>query len=225
MKELIAILDDEPDLLELIALNLKKNGYRTREFENAKSFYSSLRTETPDLLLLDLMLPDTDGMEVCKLLKKNDKTSSIPIIMLTAKQSEMDKVLGLEIGADDYITKPFSVAELMARVKAVLRRKTAKQSNQFINIDDIIVMDLQKHDVTVNKKSVELTLTEFKILELLCSQRGQVFSRDQLLDNVWGEQKVVIERTIDVHIKNLRDKLGIAGKMIRNIRGVGYKLK
>ncbi len=225
MKELIAVLDDEPDILELIALNLKKNGYRTKTFENAKSLYNFLRTETPGLLLLDLMLPDIDGMDVCKTLKKNDKTSSIPIIMLTAKQSEMDKVVGLELGADDYITKPFSVAELMARVKAVLRRKSPAQSGQTINIDDIIRIDLQKHDVVVNKKSVELTLTEFKILELLCSQRGQVFSREQLLENVWGEEKVVIDRTIDVHIKNLRDKLGTAGKMIRNIRGVGYKLK
>lgn len=226
MKELIAILDDEPDLLELISLNLKKNGYRPKEFENAKSFYASLKSETPDLLLLDLMLPDIDGMEVCKFLKKNDRFSSIPIIMLTAKQSEVDKVLGLELGADDYITKPFSVAELIARVKAVLRRKGQAPRSTFVNVDDLILMDLQKHEVTVSKKSVQLTLTEFKILELLSSQRGQVFSREQLLDNIWGEDKVVIDRTIDVHIKNLRDKLGpVAGKLIRNIRGIGYKLK
>jgi DNA-binding response OmpR family regulator len=226
MRELIAILDDEPDLRELISLNLKKNGYRSKEFEDAKSFYAAIKSEKPDLLLLDLMLPDIDGMEVCKYLKKNDRFASIPIIMLTAKQSEVDKVLGLELGADDYITKPFSVAELVARVKAVLRRRGQAAQGTFVNVDDLILMDLQKHEVTVNRKAVQLTLTEFKILELLCSQRGQVFSREQLLDNIWGEDKVVTDRTVDVHIKNLRDKLGpVAGKRIRNIRGIGYKLK
>ncbi len=225
MKELIAVLDDEPDLLELISVNLKKNGYRSKEFDNVKSFYSFLRSEKPDLLILDLMLPDSDGMEVCKYLKKDEKYASIPIIMLTAKKSEVDKVLGLELGADDYITKPFSVAELLARIKAVLRRRSASPSGPFINIDDIITIDLQKHDVKVNKKTVELTLTEFKILELLSSSRGQVFSREQLLDNVWGLDVAVNDRTVDVHIKNLRDKLGSAASLIKNIRGIGYKMK
>jgi DNA-binding response OmpR family regulator len=224
MKELIAILDDEPDIIELISLNLKKNGYRVKDYEKADSFFRALTTEIPDMLLLDLMLPDMDGMEVCKRLRSDPRTSGMPVIMITARHGETDKIVGLELGADDYVTKPFSPSELMARVKAVLRRSKTKSESKFLSIDNILEMDLQKHEVLVNKKQVPLTLTEFRILELLAGQRSRVFSRDQMLDQVWGEDKVVFDRTIDVHIKNLRDKLGPAGKLIKNIRGLGYKL-
>ncbi len=169
------------------------------------------------------MLPETDGLEVCKYLR-NEKTVDFPIIMLTAKDDEFDKVLGLELGADDYVTKPFSVRELIARVKAVLRRMSEKQNKTIINIENMLKVDLQKYEVTVNNDSVTLTATEFKLLKIFATKRGFVYSRENLLRKLWGEDKLVVNRTIDVHIKNLREKLGPAGKFIVNIRGVGYKM-
>ncbi len=231
MKEIIAIVDDEPDIVELIELNLKKEGFRSKGFNDAKSFYNYLKREIPDILILDLMLPDIDGIEICKYLKSDKKFSDIGIIMLTAKSDEFDKVFGLEIGADDYMTKPFSPRELIARIKALLRRKNgSKEKNnhnkkRVISIDNILKIYLDKYEVLVSNKPVKLTTTEFKILELLSSNRGWVFSRDQILDFLWGDEKVVVDRTIDVHIRHLRQKLGKAGKLIKNIRGVGYKLE
>jgi two-component system phosphate regulon response regulator PhoB/two-component system alkaline phosphatase synthesis response regulator PhoP len=154
-----------------------------------------------------------------------DRFSSIPIIMLTAKDHETDKVLGLEIGADDYVTKPFSTRELVARVKAVLRRKDQKEEGEKIEIGEILVLDLQKFEVKVSGKRIALTSTEFKILEILSERKGWVFSRRQILNSLWGENKFVIDRTIDVHIKHLREKLGKAGTFIKNVRGVGYKIE
>ncbi len=226
MKELIAIIDDEPDIVELVSLHLKKAGFKVRGFFDAKSFYQFLNKETPELIILDLMLPDIDGIEICKYLKANERYSLIPIIMLTAKGEESDKILGLELGADDYVTKPFSPRELVARVKAVLRRRSlSHDEKKIIKIDDLLKIDLQKYEVYVNEKKVNLTTTEFKILEILSKKRGWVFSRDQLLNYLWGNEKIVIDRTIDVHIKHLRDKLGPAGKFIKNVRGIGYKLE
>ena len=226
MNELIAVVDDEPDILELVTVHLKKNRFRVREFSDAESFYRFLQSGVPDLVILDLMLPDADGFEVCKHLRRNEKLAAIPIIMLTAKAAETDKVLGLELGADDYVTKPFSPGELVARVKAVLRRKEShKEDVERIDLAGMLSLDLQRHEVSVKDKKVELTSTEFRILQLLASKKGWVFSREKVLDYLWGSEKTVVDRTVDVHIKHLREKLGPAAKLIKNIRGVGYKLE
>ena len=225
MNEVIAVIDDEKDILELVSLHLEKNNFRVKEFLSAENFLRGLQTFTPDLIILDLMLPDGDGLEICKDLKKNEKFSSIPIIMLTAKGEETDKILGLELGADDYVTKPFSLKELIARVKAVLRRKHPQEESKKIEIGNIISIDLQKFEVTVYNRKIDLTTTEFKILKMLSEKKGWVFTRNQMLDYLWGEEKIVLDRTIDVHIKHLREKLGKAGELIKNVRGIGYKLE
>ncbi len=171
------------------------------------------------------MLPDADGIEICKNLKKRNDYSSIPIIMLTAKGEETDRILGLEFGADDYVTKPFSPRELVARVKAVLRRGQKIDESEKFDIGGILIVDIEKHEVTVEGQKIELTSTEFRILKLFISIKGKVFSRYDILDYLWGDEKIVLDRTIDVHIKNLREKLDKAGSFIKNIRGIGYKLE
>lgn len=223
--KLIAIVDDEPDILELLNLHLTRGGFKVRTFEDADALFKFLKTSIPDLVVLDLMLPDADGFEICKYLKKEEKFSSVPVIMLTARSDEMDKILGLELGADDYVTKPFSPRELVARIKAVLRRDDKLSKSQRLKIGEILEIDLQKYDVFVNKEKVELTSTEFRMLKLLSERKGWVYSRDQILDYLGVQDKGVLDRTVDVHIKNLREKLGEAGKFIKNIRGIGYKLE
>ncbi len=225
MKELIAILDDEPDILDLVSLHLKKAGFRIEGFLDAESFFRFLDSKIPDLIILDLMLPDADGFEICKYLKKKDEFTSIPIIILTAKGEEMDKVLGLELGADDYVTKPFSPQELVARVKAVLRRKPQEEETKKIEIGDELSILPEKYEVYAKEQKIELTSTEFKILLFLASKKGWVFTREQILDYLWGKEKAVVDRTVDVHVKHLREKLGKAARFIKNIRGVGYKLE
>ncbi len=217
-------MDDEPDILELVSVHLKKSGYNVKKFGHGKDFYKMLDNEHPDLLILDLMLPDIDGLEICKYLKITKKVN-FPIIMLTAKDDEFDKVLGLELGADDYVTKPFSTRELMARVKAVLRRNLENNEKSIIVIEEILKIDLQKYEVKVNDEIISLTATEFNLLKIFSRNREMVFSRERLLTKLWGDDKYVVNRTIDVHIKNLREKLGPAGKFITNIRGVGYKIR
>lgn len=219
----VFILEDETDISGLIALNLNKAGFVTKEFYKADMFFKTLKDEMPDLLILDLMLPDIDGLEVCKYLRREPKYAGIPIIMLTAKAEELDKIIGLELGADDYITKPFSPREMVARVKAVLRRETAGEDLDHVNIDDVLYIDYNKYEVYVNKEKVELTTTEFKILKLILSRKGWVYSRTKILEHIDPFNKGVLDRTVDVHIKNLREKLGEAGKYIKNIRGIGYK--
>lgn len=223
--KLVAIIDDEPDILELLSVSIKRAGFRIKEFSNADSLLKWMRNETPNILILDLMLPDADGFEICKYMKKNDKLSNIPIIMLTARSEETDKVLGLELGADDYITKPFSPRELIARIKAVLRRDEKKIDTKKIRIDDILEIDLQKYETIVNGAKIELTSTEFKILKLLAERQGWVYSREQILNYLGVNDKGVLDRTVDVHIKNLREKIGDASVFIKNIRGVGYKFE
>ena len=234
MSKLIVIIDDEPDIVELVSIHLKKAMFKVKGFSDAEGLYRFLglsdghcqaSEQIPDLIILDLMLPDADGVEICKSLKKRDKYSSIPIIMLTAKGEETDKILGLEFGADDYVTKPFSPRELVARVKAVLRRHQKIDESGKLNIGGILIIDTEKHEVTVKGQMIDLTSTEFRILKLFVSNKSKVFSRYDILDYLWGDEKIVLDRTIDVHIKNLRDKLGKAGQLIRNIRGVGYKLE
>jgi DNA-binding response OmpR family regulator len=224
MAQVIAALDDEPDILELLKVNLRKAGYRFEGFQEADDLYRYLAKEKPNLIILDLMLPDTDGLEVCRHIRKTEGLADIPIIMLTARGDESDKVVGLELGADDYVTKPFSVKELVARIHAVLRRPAGGDAVRRIVVGPL-VLDLDKFEVTVAGAKVDLTATEFKILQLLASRKGRVFTRDQILDFLWGQEKAVIDRTIDVHIRNLREKLGEAASLVKNIRGAGYKLE
>jgi len=222
---LIYVVDDEPDILELVSLHLKKANFRVREFRNATGLLAAIRSKTPDLVILDLMLPDEDGLEVCKAIRQTRELASIPVIMLTALGDEADRVLGLELGADDYITKPFSPRELVARVKAVLRRKAYDAAGPRLAFGDLLVLDSDTHEVTVEGKVIDLTSTEFKILKLLASGKERVFAREEILDHLWGPEKAVLDRTVDVHIRHLREKLGKAAALIKNVRGVGYKLK
>lgn len=222
---LIAIVDDEPDIRQLVSLHLKREGFNVSGFQDSGSFMKSLETgNIPDLLILDLMLPDEDGFVTCQNLRRDPSYASIPIIMLTAKVQETDKVTGLDIGADDYVTKPFSPKELVARVKAVLRR-SAPEEETITTIGGILTIDQERFRITVEGEPVPATPVEFKILLLLASNAGRVFTREKILDHLWGNEKAVLDRTVDVHIKNLRDKLGPAGTFIKNIRGVGYKLE
>jgi DNA-binding response OmpR family regulator len=225
MNELIAVVEDEPDIRDLVSLHLKKEGFQVEGFESARPLFRSLEKRRPALIILDLMLPDMDGLDICRALKKRDDWASVPIIILTAKSTETDKVLGLELGADDYLTKPFSPKELVARVRAVLRRPVRAAGSKQLTAGQGLVLDTGRHEVTVKGKKVELTPVEFKILELLASNKGRAFSRDQILDHLWGQEKFVVDRTVDVHIRNLRAKLGEAASLISNVRGVGYKLE
>lgn len=220
----IAIVDDEPDILELISVNLIKSGFKTKEFLSGEEFFKYIKNKFIDLLILDVMLPDSDGFEIIKYLKNQEEYSSIPVIMLTARGTESEKILGLELGADDYITKPFSPRELVARVKAVLRRNTHEDKKEIIEITENFIIDLQKYQVFIENKKVELTTSEFKILKLLSKKIGWVYSREQILETLDAYDKGVLDRTVDVHIKNLREKLNQYGKLIKNIRGVGYKI-
>lgn len=226
MPETIAVVDDDPDILELVSLHLQKNRYQVREFADASGFLGYLKNANPNLVILDLMLPDGDGFEICKFMKKDDRFASIPLIMLTARADETDKVLGLELGADDYVTKPFSPKELVARVKAVLRRTEApREAAERLSVSGILTIDPSRFEVMAEGARVDLTSTEFRILHLLARNQGRVLSREKILDHLWGNEKIVIDRTVDVHIKHLRQKLGPAGQMIRNVRGMGYKLE
>jgi two-component system phosphate regulon response regulator PhoB/two-component system alkaline phosphatase synthesis response regulator PhoP len=225
MNELIALVEDEPDLASLVTAHLRKEGYRVETFADAERFFRSLPKKKPDLVLLDLMLPDMNGLDVCKALKRNDEWKSIPVIMATARAEESDKILGLELGADDYVAKPFSLKELAARVRAVLRRAEPPERIGPLEVGAGLVLDPDRFEVRLEGKPLELTSTEFKILKLLASKKGRVFSREQILDELWGNDKIVLDRTVDAHIKNLRDKLGPAARVIRNVRGVGYKVE
>jgi DNA-binding response OmpR family regulator len=225
MKRLIAVVEDDPDIAELVSVHLKKNLFEVKTFLSGSKFYEFLSRKKPDLIILDLLLPDIDGLEICRDLKGRQDTKEIPIIMLTAKGEEMDKVLGLELGSDDYMTKPFSPRELVARVKVVLRRMQPSQKSDELKVGDDISIDKAKHEIRLNGKKIELTTTEFKILELLASKKGWVFSREKILDYLWGEEKAVLDRTVDVHIRHLRKKLGKQGELIKSIRGIGYKLE
>ncbi|MCM8821049.1 MAG: response regulator transcription factor, partial [Candidatus Omnitrophica bacterium] len=207
MNEKIAVLEDEKDILELIALHLGKAGYRVEKFSKVDDFFKSAVKEAFDLLVLDLILPDMDGIEVCKQIKATPELSSLPVIMVTAKTELADKIVGLEVGADDYITKPFSPKELVARVKAVLRRYSPKPTEDKIVIGNILRIEPAKREVYVEGKKIDLTFSEFGILNILASKKGWVFSREKIIDILWEGEKVVIDRTVDVHVKTLREKL------------------
>ena len=225
MKQIVAILEDEPDISELISIHLEKNGFRPKSFENGRDFFKYIEKEKPSLLILDLMLPDMDGIEICKKIRSHESISDLSIIMLTARSDETDKILGLELGADDYMTKPFSPKELVARVKAVLRRQIPSGTSKRVTVGKDLEIDFEKYEVVLSGKKIDLTITEFKILEILLSKKGWVFTRDKILDHLWGDEKAVIDRTVDVHIRHLREKLGKGSSLIKNVRGVGYKLE
>jgi phosphate regulon transcriptional regulator PhoB len=227
MNSTILIVEDEKDLAQLVSYNLEQAGFRTKIETNGADALSRAQKESPALILLDLMLPKMNGLEVCRLLRADPKTKAIPIIMLTAKGEEIDRVVGFEMGADDYIVKPFSPRELVLRVKAILKRSkpgvedSKKESLQF----EGIALDTAQHRVWVNKKEIILTATEFKLLEYFLKSQGRILTRDLLLDKVWGYDVAVTTRTIDTHVKRLREKLGKSGEVIETVRGVGYRLK
>jgi len=225
MEKLVVILDDEPDIVKIVSDGLDNFGFKVEGFLNGKSFYQFIEGRRPDLILLDLMLPGEDGFEICRNLKSRSEYSDIPIIILSAKSAETDKVVGLELGADDYITKPFSTRELVARVKTVLKRGAGDGGTKVIQVGDNLAIDLDKYEVMVDDEKVELTTTEFKILKLLTSKIGVVFSREEILDYLWGEEKMVIDRTVDIHIRHLRQKLKSASGVIKSLRGIGYKVE
>ncbi|PKK39196.1 Phosphate regulon transcriptional regulatory protein PhoB (SphR) [Clostridiaceae bacterium JG1575] len=226
MAEKVLIIDDEEHIVELIRYNLESAGYETVSAANGAQGLERARSEAPDLVLLDLMLPLVDGLEVCKRMRSEDKLKNIPIIMLTAKSEEIDKILGLELGADDYMTKPFSVRELTARVKAVLRRATpAEEEGEVYRFQDVAI-DYDKHEVKKQGRKVDLTLKEFDLLDMLIKNRGKVLTRDLLLDKIWGYEYVGETRTVDVHIRHLRQKLEPDDKnprYIETVRGIGYR--
>ncbi|MGB9750327.1 MAG: response regulator transcription factor [Caldisericia bacterium] len=224
MNEKIAIVDDEIDIIELIKINLKKSNYIPYAFQKGEDILKFVEKNYIDLAIIDLMLPDMDGIEIVKKLKEIRK--NLPVIILTAKGEEFDRVLGLEIGADDYIVKPFSIRELIARIRALLRRvEVVKEDKDVIKINKNFIIYPKKFEVLIDKDKINLTSTEFKILLILIKKRGEVLSRNEILDELWGMDKIVIDRTIDVHIKNLREKLKHFKDYIKNIRGVGYKFE
>ena len=220
----IYIVEDDKNIREIEMFALKNSGYAVEEFENAKSFFSKTAEKVPDLVLLDIMLPDMDGLEIVKKLRSRPDTVRIPIILVTAKTTELDKVKGLDIGADDYLTKPFGVMELISRVKALLRRSRALQDYKQLVIGDI-TLDSERREVHVGGELCELTFKEFELLKLLMVNAGIVLHRDTIMSDVWGTDYEGESRTLDMHIKTLRQKLGEAGNMIKTVRNVGYKME
>lgn len=220
----IVVIEDEPDIQEVISYNLKREGYQVTAVSRGDEGLTVVRNQAPALVVLDLMLPGMDGLSVCQQLRADSLTKDIPIIIVSAKEEESDVVIGLGLGADDYISKPFSPRELLARVKAVLRRATTREdpAMERISIKDLLI-DVLRHEVRVQGELVKLTATEFKILYQLASQPGRAFTREQLLNRVLGEGVVVVDRNIDVHIRSVRKKLGPCADMIQTIRGVGYR--
>ena len=223
MKPKILVVDDEPEAVELVEFNLKQAGFDVATAANGAEALKKARAVSPALILLDLMLPEIDGLEVCKLLRRDPATAGIPIIMLTAKAAEIDRVLGLELGADDYVTNPFSPRELVLRIRKILdRRKPATDKRETLRLGDLQV-DVAKHLVTWRGKSIDLTATEFKLLTVLVQRVGRVQSRDQLLRDVWEYDSLIDTRTVDTHMRRLREKLGPAAKHLDTVRGVGYR--
>jgi len=225
VKENILIVDDEEDVLELVRYNLDKNGYKISTATTGEDALAKARTKQPDLMILDLMLPGIDGLEVCKMLKSDPKTANIPIIMLTAKGEETDIVTGLELGADDYVTKPFSPKVLIARARRILHRATARHLEKApIKIHELTI-DPGRRQVLIKNKPVDLTFTEFNILYALAKRPGLVFTRYQIVDALHGDDYLVTDRAVDVQIVGLRKKLGQCSKYIETVRGVGYRFK
>jgi two-component system phosphate regulon response regulator PhoB len=218
----ILVVEDEPDAAELVQFNLRKAGFQVVIARDGEEAVRRARLEQPDLIVLDVMLPELDGLEVCKLLRRDSATAGVPIIMLTARAAELDRVLGLELGADDYVTKPFSPRELVLRVKGLLRRRSEEPEAERLNFGEL-VLDEPAHLATLAGRPIDLTATEFKLLLTLARRRGRVQSREQLLRDVWHYDAVIDTRTVDTHMRRLREKMGRAAKHLDTVRGVGYR--
>jgi len=225
MKPKILVVDDEPDALEILGFKLKEAGYTPLFAKDGARAIAAARDERPALIVLDLMLPEVDGLEVCKILRRDPTTAAIPILMLTARAAEMDRVIGLELGADDYVTKPFSPRELVLRIKKLLARtKAADEPAALLRLGELEI-DVPRHRVTISGTAVSLTATEFKLLEILARRRGRVQTRERLLQDVWGYENPIDSRTVDTHMRRLREKIGDAARYLETIRGVGYRFK
>jgi two-component system phosphate regulon response regulator PhoB len=225
MKGTVLIIDDEKDLVELVRYNLEKDGYDVIGAASGQTGLDIAARHKVDLVILDIMMPGMDGLEVCRHLRTGERSARVPILMLTAKATEADKVVGLELGADDYMVKPFSPRELVARVKALLRRVAQQQSPAPILRQGDLVIDVDRHEITFAGKPVNLTATEFRILQFMASRPGRVLDRDDIIDGALGKDTSVFDRTIDVHITAIRRKLGAGAPMIETVRGFGYKLR
>ena len=225
MAKTVLVIDDEPELVKLLDFNLTKAGYLVLTARDGEAGLSAARRHAPDVVVLDVMMPGLDGFEVCKRLRQESATAGVPILMLTAKAEEADRVLGLELGADDYLTKPFGLRELQARVKALLRRAEARGAAPEVVRAGKLVVDASRRTVTAAGKDVPLTATEFNLLRALAERRGRVVSREDLITLARGEDVAVVDRTVDVHVAALRRKLGRLGEMIETVRGVGYRMK
>ena len=223
VKVTILVVDDEPDIVELIQYNLQKAGFSVLTAMDGPTALQIAREENPSLVVLDLLLPGLEGTDVCRILKQDDRTRAIPILMLTAKGEEIDRVVGLELGADDYVVKPFSPRELVLRIKAIMRRYTVDAALPEPIRVGALSIDIEGHQVTVDGRAVALTATEFKLLVTLFQRRGRVQTRDELLNVVWGYEYPGYGRTVDAHVKRLREKLGSTNSVIETVRGVGYR--
>jgi two-component system phosphate regulon response regulator PhoB len=220
----VLIIEDERDVVDLLALNLRKAGFTTSTALDGAAGLEKARDEKPAFIILDLMLPKMPGLEVCKILKSNTETRQIPIMMLSAKAEEIDRIVGLEFGADDYVTKPFSPREVVLRIRGIMRRDEAKQDENHLMAGPITV-DSERCSVSVNGKRINLTSLEFKLLRTLIERRGRTQERDRLLNDVWGYENMISTRTVDTHIRRLRKKLGNACDVIESVRGFGYRLR
>lgn len=227
-KGLVLVIDDEKDLLELVRYNLEKEGYKIKTADNGESGLEAAAREMPDIVIVDLMLPGIDGLDVCRRLRADQRTARTPIIMLTAKSTETDRVVGLEMGADDYIAKPFSPRELAARIKAVLRRVSSQRDpapqSRIIRCG-VMTIDPDRRGVRCGEENIDLTATEFRLLQMLARHPGRVYSRSELIEGALGKEIAVVDRTIDVHITSLRRKLGNYGDRIETVRGFGYRFR
>lgn len=221
---LIYIVEDDKNIREIESYALKNSGYAVEEFEFAKTFWNKISERIPDLILLDIMLPDSDGIEVLKKLRRSPETKKVPVVMVTAKSTEIDKVKGLDSGADDYITKPFGIMELISRIKAILRRVNSMEEEKFIHLHEIF-MDGEKRMVSVADEPCELTYKEFELLKLFLQNAGIVMTRESIMEHIWGIDFEGESRTLDMHIKTLRQKLGNAGGYIKTVRNVGYRIE
>jgi len=222
MTKKVFIVEDEPDLRDTLQYNFENEGFKVKSFPNGESFLETIKNDKPNLVILDLMLPGISGLDVCRDLRMNEVYENVAVVMLTAKSEEIDRIVGFELGADDYVTKPFSVRELILRVKVLLKKRSDDIDQNLLEFGPI-AMNLDAHDVYVEGKNILLTALEFKLLKHLLKRKGRVQTRDQLLGDVWGYSSEVTTRTVDTHIKRLREKLGKPGELIQTIRGVGYR--
>jgi len=221
--EKILIVEDEPDVADLLAHHLKAAGFSVEIADNGHAALTAVKNFSPALVVLDLMLPEMSGLDICRILKSDQRTSKIAIVMLTAKIEELDRVLGFELGADDYVVKPFSPREFVLRIRAILRRRSQGVEEELLRVGEL-VLDRSRHEVRAGDRRIECTATEFRLLSILMERQGRVQARDRLLSDVWGYDSIIDTRTVDTHMRRLRDKLGEFGKYIETVRGFGYRL-